>query len=238
MKSILSKIYLVYVFFWVLFFFLLLYPLFWYYLSDEKRYTKAHKLRVLWGRLLLITCLTRKEIYFEEPFDKNKLYVIIANHSSFLDIATLAVALPVDFNYIAKIELARIPVFGIFFRTIDIAVDRKSPIQSAKAYMRANLQLKNKVKSIVIFPEGGIKKQAPKLSPFKEGAFKMAIENKVYILPVSMPDNHKRLYSENNGASPGMMRVYIHKPIDTSNMKVEQVKELTNEVFHIINSKL
>ncbi|MBI3235597.1 MAG: 1-acyl-sn-glycerol-3-phosphate acyltransferase [Bacteroidetes bacterium] len=238
MKTVLSKIFLVYVFFWLVLIFLILYPLFRYYLADPKRYTKAHKLRVLWANLLLYCCFTRKKVVFEEPFDKTKTYVIVSNHASYIDIASLAICLPIDFNYMAKIELSKVPLFGIFFRTLDISVDRKSPIQSAKAYIRASQQLKNRIKSLAIFPEGGIRPIAPKLSPFKEGPFKMAIDAQVHILPISLPDNYKILNSKNNGALPGVMRIYVHKPIDTKGMSLEQVTEITQSVHDLIKSKL
>lgn len=217
---------------------MLLYPLFRFYLSDEKRYHRAHRLRVFWGELLLLVCFVKRKLYFEAPIDPHKTYIIVSNHSSYLDIASLAVALPLDLNYIGKIQLQKIPVFGIFFRTIDIAVDRRNAMQSARAYKKADQQLKLGKRSIVIFPEGGIKPAAPKLSSFKDGPFKMAIENNIEILPVSMPDNYKRLSPHADAAWPGLMRIYIHKPVSVSGMTAADVAALRDRVYEMIQSKL
>jgi 1-acyl-sn-glycerol-3-phosphate acyltransferase len=188
--------------------------------------------------MLLIGCFVRKEIISDFKPDPHKTYIIVSNHSSYLDIAALAVALPLDLNYIGKIQLQKIPLFGIFFRTIDIAVDRRNAIQSATAFKKANQQLKSGVRSIVVFPEGGIKPCAPKLAPFKDGPFKMAVENQLEIIPVTMPDNYKRLAPNADGAWPGSMRIYIHQPIVTKGLMPEDIHSLRAQVFEIIQSKL
>ena len=218
--------------------FIILYPGFLITLSNPKWYSQAHKLRRLWGRWLFFWGPIWVKQIIEEPFDHNKPYVITPNHTSQLDIVTLTVKLKLDFSFMAKIELERIPVFGIFFRTIDIAVDRKSVKQSANAYQKAKNFL-DSGKSLVIFPEATIRMQAPKLGIFKDGAFKLAIEKQIDILPVTiignwiiLPDKGKFHFR------PGKVVQYIHKPISTKGMSLNQADALKQKVFGIIENKL
>ena len=150
----------------------------------------------------------------------------------------MSVLLPLDLNFMAKVELGRIPLFGIFFRTIDISVDRKNAIQSAKAYKRAIAQLKNNIRSIVVFPEGGIKHNEPTISNFKDGAFKMAVENGVEILPVTITDNWHLGPSDAFDGHPGQMRILVHSPIETKNLTDENVPELKKNIHEMMQGKL
>lgn len=178
------------------------------------------------------------KVYNKKWIDRSKKYIVVSNHASYFDIISIAVGIPLDLNYIGKIQLQKIPVFGVFFRTIDIAVDRRNAVHSAKAFMRANEQLKNGERSICIYPEGGIKPIAPRVSVFKEGAFKMAIENQIPILPVSLYDNWKLSDSDKFEGQPGRMRIYIHEPIDVTGMNEKDIKPLCEKVYHLIKEKV
>lgn len=219
--------------------FLVLYPGFLYTLTHPKRYHLGHRLRRFWGRWLFLGGFIKVKQFMEEPIDDSKAYVITPNHTSKLDIVTLTVKLKLDFNFMAKIELAKVPVFGIFFRTIDIAVDRKSARHSAMAYQKAKDQLMKHKKSIVIFPQGTIPVYTPKLGKFKDGAFKMAIESQSDILPVTIIHNW-RILPDYGGFHfrPGTVLQFIHKPIPTAGMTDEDLPALKQKVFDIIAAKL
>lgn len=138
----------------------------------------------------------------------------------------------------AKYELGKIPLFGRFFRTLDIAVNRKNRKQAVEAFYEADTRLKNGT-SILIFPEGGITKDSPTLTRFKPGAFKLAIQNQVPIIPITLLDNHKRLPDGNIlGGSPGKMRMIVHRPIEVTNLKPEDENELKQKVYSIIEKAL
>jgi 1-acyl-sn-glycerol-3-phosphate acyltransferase len=171
-------------------------------------------------------------------FDVSKPYVIVANHFSYLDIVTTNVMLPLYFSFMAKKELADIPIFAIFFKTIDIPVDRSRNRASYQAFEKAQSKLDKGI-SVMVFPEGGIGTTVPKMRRFKSGAFRLAIENKVPVLPVTIADNWKRLYSGGleDGGTPGKMRIHIHRPLSTSHLKVEDVNNLKSEVYRIIENQ-
>lgn len=219
--------------------FIVLYPGFAITLSNPRWYKYGHKLRKLWGRWLFFCGGIFVKHIEEVPFDKKKAYVIAPNHTSKLDIVTLTVKLHIDFNFMAKIELAQVPVFGIFFRTIDIAVDRKNARHSVLAFQRAKDQLTEEKKSIVIFPEGTIPAHTPKLGRFKEGAFRLAVETQTPILPVSIINNWKVL--PDNGAfyfRPGRVIQYVHAPIPTTGMTEADIPALKEKVHELLKNKL
>ncbi len=138
----------------------------------------------------------------------------------------------------AKKELANIPLFKIFFRTIDIPVDRGSKAGAREAYKLANAKLNSGV-SLLNFPEGGIGRTVPKMRKFKLGPFKMAIDHGLDIVPVTLPDNWKRLPSGGfeGGGTPGKMRMHVHRPIPTKNLKPGDEVELAEKVYSIIEQK-
>jgi len=224
--------------FWVLIGFIITYPLFLVTLSNPKWYSQAHKLRRFWGRWNFFWGAISVKQIIETPFNYKKPYVIIPNHTSQLDIVTLTVKLKLDFSFMAKIELAQIPVFGIFFRTIDIAVDRKNARHAANAFNKAK-GLLDSGKSIVIFPEATIHHQVPILSRFKDGAFKLAIEKQIDILPVTIIGNWLVLPDKGKfHFRPGQVIQYVHQPISTKGMTMDDAEVLKQKVFGLIENKL
>jgi 1-acyl-sn-glycerol-3-phosphate acyltransferase len=219
--------------------FVILYPFFALFLSNKKWYGAGHITRKVWGWWLFISGgLVVKQIE-EVEVDWNRAYVVTSNHTSYLDIPTLAVKLPMFINFMAKIELARIPVFGIFFRTIDIAVDRKNIRHSVWAFQQAKEQLVNDKRSIVIFPEGTIPTTVPKMGRFKEGAFRLAIETQTPLLPVTIIGNWIALPDQGKiRFRPARILQYVHAPIDTTGMTLDDVDALKQKVFTIIEHKL
>lgn len=219
--------------------FIVLYPFFALFLSNKKWYGAGHITRKVWGWWLFITGgLVVKQVE-EKPVNWDRPYVVTSNHTSYLDIPTLAVKLPMFINFMAKIELANIPVFGIFFRTIDIAVDRKNVRHSVWAFQQAKEQILNDRRSIVIFPEGTIPNSVPKMGRFKEGAFRLAIETQTPVLPVTIVGNWIALPDKGKiRFRPARILQYVHAPIETTGLTLDDVDALKQKVFNIIESKL
>lgn len=208
-------------------------------LSNEKWYPAAHKLRKFWGYCIVYPSGLFPKVIYEEKPDINKTYVFCPNHFSYLDIVITVLLIPNYLNFMAKDELTKIFGFNIFFKTIDIPVNRRSIKKSHEAFKDADERIKNGA-SILVFPEGGIKKKEPELSAFKSGAFRLAIENQIPIVPVTIIDNWKRMPGGgfSNGLLPGKMRMVIHRAIPTIGLKPEQKDELKEKVFGIIDAEL
>ncbi|MCK9481342.1 MAG: 1-acyl-sn-glycerol-3-phosphate acyltransferase [Bacteroidia bacterium] len=218
---------------------IVLYPFFFLLLLNKSGYYLANILRKLWA--LLIMLLTGLWIVIEKEDSNNKSTlpcIYISNHTSYLDILCMSIIARGNYMFLAKKELKKIPLFGIFFRTVDVAVDRNNAVEASKAYKETEGRI-NQGYSFIIYPEGTIGNQVPRLRSFKNGAFKLAIDNQLPIVPVTLLDNYKRLvHNKGIHGSPGIMRTFIHKPIETQGMGKEDIFALKSQVFAIIENKL
>jgi 1-acyl-sn-glycerol-3-phosphate acyltransferase len=142
--------------------------------------------------------------------------------------------------FIGKEELLDNYVLNFFFNTIDITVNRESKMSSFRAFKVAAERLRNKV-SVVIFPEATIPDAYPPvLHPFKNGPFRLAIEMKVPIIPVTSLDTWKVLWDTGKefGSRPGICDIFVHKPIETAHLTLDDADALRDEVYNIIKQKL
>lgn len=230
--------YAIYFGLWVVIWFIILYPLIRLGLSSPRFYRFAHLVRKFWGKILLVLGGMRLKQTIEEPLDPKQSYIIAPNHTSQIDIITLTVKVPLFFNFMAKAELERIPFFGIWFRTIDIAVERRDARKAALAYKKA-LKWLDEGNSMVIFPEGTISNQVPKLIAFKDGPFRMAIEKQLPVLPVTIIGNWEVFPDQGVfEGRPGFIHQYIHKPIPTKGLTLNDLETLKAQVYQVINAKL
>ncbi|WP_158526860.1 lysophospholipid acyltransferase family protein [Putridiphycobacter roseus] len=120
-------------------------------------------------------------------FDRTKNYIILSNHTSYLDIPILLSALPVNIYFIAKKELIRVPFFGWMMWLLGmIFIDRKNAKRSLISMKKAAIKLKSG-KNVLVFPEGTFD-DSPGLLPFKKGAFHIAVRADIPLLPVVIKD--------------------------------------------------
>lgn len=222
--------------FWFAISFLILYPFFALFLSREPWYPMANRLRKIWAWFLVVINFVKVKGIRQTKLSK-KPCIYVSNHSSYIDIIAFGLFFPEKGCFMAKKELAKIPLFGIFFRTIDIAVDRSTAIGSHKSFITAADRIKAGY-SIIIFPEGTIWKFAPKLKPFKNGAFKLAIELGVPIVPVTFYNNYKILPDEKFEFYPQTLRYKIHRVESTNHLKADACDTLRDKIFTIIEEEL
>ena len=239
-KEILGGIWKIYVFCWFILLLLLLYPLYFIFLSAEKHFNKAFILLRYHTGLLMYLAGIFTSVKNKHYIKKEETYVITPNHSSFLDIIILYQTFTQYFVFMGKKSLAKVPVFGIFFKKMNIPVDRKSIVDGKRAMDRCGQELE-KGRSVVMFPEGTISTHVPELLKFKNGAFKLAIEKQVPVVPITFHTNYKRLemaglFSGRSG--PGIARAVIHEPIPTLGMNEDDISALREKVFKIINDEL
>jgi 1-acyl-sn-glycerol-3-phosphate acyltransferase len=142
--------------------------------------------------------------------------------------------------FIGKGELLKWPLFRLFFRKMDIPVSRDSIRLAYGALFRANEAIR-RGECVAIYPEGTVPVNSPRLDNFKNGAFKLAIEEQVPILPVTWQTNYRILSDPNNLFSrslPNISKVVIHEPIDTKGLTQSDLVSLRKEVFEVIDSAL
>ncbi|MBE7178315.1 MAG: 1-acyl-sn-glycerol-3-phosphate acyltransferase [Mucilaginibacter polytrichastri] len=220
--------------------FILLWPFLYAFSRHPGQYAAMNKVRRVYAFLSSGLLGLFYNIKLETAIDWNRPYVICANHSSNLDISAIILAARGSFRFMGKDELLNNFVTGFFFRTIDIPVNRESKISSFRAFKKAEESLRAGM-SVVIFPEGRISDDYPPvLNDFKNGAFRLAIDNHVAILPVTLTNVWELMWDDGglHGSKPGICDIFVHKPIETSELNAEDADRLKDEVRQIIASKL
>jgi 1-acyl-sn-glycerol-3-phosphate acyltransferase len=214
-KAVLQLVWKIYLFLVVLISLILLYPLYLIFLKVDRLLPYGFVITRFQARLILFFSGISYQVEGSIPRDNDVSYIICPNHTSFVDILVLYAIFPNYFIFLGKKELGKVPLFNIFFKKLNILVDRQNPKGAHEAMLKASSRLDSGT-NVVIFPEGTISKLAPKLRPFKNGAFKIASQQNMPIIPVSFLNNHLILEdSMKFGAisKPGKAKVVIHEPI-------------------------
>lgn len=239
MKTYLKKLHRILYLISVLFFFVVAFPVLWLLARNPKKYYNQIVFLRKWISLLGAYCVGfRFHVNYETEIDWSKNYVICPNHTSILDITVLTYLCPQPFSFMGKIELLKNPVTRIFFKSIDIAVDRNSKISSYKAFKKGN-DILMEGKNLVVFPEGKIDDEfPPKLHPFKAGPFKMATENKIAIIPVIIHNAWQILWDDGArfGSKPGTIMISVLKPIDSQKAYPNEFNSIEEELYTKMNS--
>jgi len=237
--KILGRVWLVWAGLWFAVWFLLLYPFFYLLLQKPITFKYAHGLRKIWGRLASITGFIIPVVKYEVKIPKNSRVVYCPNHMSYLDIVTTGTYLP-GFNFfMGKMELTQVPLFNIWFKSLDIPVKRESIKNAHGAFLQASNQMDKLGANLIIFPEGRIPDDTPKIKfPFKPGAFRIAIEKQIPIVPVTLIDNLNRFDSNTFTGSPGIMRMLVHAPIETKGLSIDDVPQLQQKVYDVLSLHL
>lgn len=163
--------------------------------------------------------------------------MFVANHTSMADIMLMLYATKNPFVFVGKKELAKIPLFGFFYKRTCILVDRENPRSRREVFQQADEKLKQGL-SVCIFPEGGVPEESVVLDLFKDGAFRLAIEHKIPIAPMTFHDNKKRFSYTFFSGGPGKMRVMAHATIPTKMLEMEDKRMLKLETREIILNEL
>ena len=186
---------------------------------------------MIWAKLFYTLAFIPVQIEYKGAVDWKKRYIICSNHFSYLDIPMLGYT-PTSFLFVGKSSLGKIPLFGYMFKRLHITVDRENFKDRYNSLQKASTEL-DTGRSVVIFPEGGItSKRPPEMSRFKEGAFKLAVEKQIPILPVTIPYNWIILPGHGDMlVTYRKAKVVYHEPIDPSGLEIDELKTKTREVI-------
>ncbi|WP_344787855.1 lysophospholipid acyltransferase family protein [Postechiella marina] len=216
---------------------IIMFPILFVSILKESWYPYFFRLARFWSKIILIGMGFRYRFEREEIPVKGKSYMFIANHTSMTDIMLMLVAVKNPFVFVGKAELAKIPLFGFFYKRTCILVDRSSPKSRQAVFLRAQKRLKSGL-SICIFPEGGVPEEHIELDAFKDGAFRLAINHQIPIVPLTFADNKTRFSYTFFSGSPGRMRAKMHKFIETKGLTVTDTKSLNAESRNVILNQL
>ena len=214
---------------------IVLFPFLLISISKESWYPYFFKLARFWARFILVGMGMPTKINYLQKTERKKSYMFIANHTSMIDIMLMLVAVKNPFVFVGKAELAKIPLFGFFYKRTCILVDRGDAESRKRVFLRAQRRLKQGL-SICIFPEGMVPEEHIDLAEFKDGAFRLAINHKIPIVPLTFADNKKRFSYTFFSGGPGVLRATMHPFIPTLDLSVNDTKSL-NEKARIIIAK-
>ncbi|MDP5001866.1 MULTISPECIES: lysophospholipid acyltransferase family protein [unclassified Flavobacterium] len=217
---------------------IVLFPFIFATILSEKTYSIFFKIARLWSKIILIGMGFNYKIEGSEVFEDGKSYMLVANHTSMTDIMLMLIAVKNHpFVFVGKKELAKIPLFGFIYKRVCILVDRANSKSRYQVFERAQKRIEQGL-SICIFPEGGVPEEHIILDEFKDGAFRIAIEHGLPIVPMVFFDNKKRLSYTFFSGSPGKMRAKIFPIIETKGKTLEDRHELKKQVRQIILAPL
>ncbi len=193
-------------------------------MAVNPRFASRH-LGMRWARLLSRLLPVSVEVQGSENVNPNRSFVVVANHQSMVDILALYGYLDLDLKWVIKKELRKFPGIGIGCEKAGhIFVDRQNP-DSAKTSVNEALSRLGDGVGILFFPEG-TRSRDGRLLPFKKGAFRIAIDADLPVLPVTIIGSREVLPAKSLLLFPGKVRVVIHPVIEHRDIDLEHMRDL------------
>jgi len=192
--------------------------------------------RIRGGNMILQLCMLWADLWFflifiyvrriyEAPHEKDKPYIFVANHISYLDAPIIVKAWRQPVRPLGKVEMGRVPVFGFIYRKAIVTVDRSSPENRQESINILKRVIKRGI-SIVVFPEGTFNTTNKPLKDFYDGAFRVAVETQTPVKPVVFLDAFERMhYRSIFSLTPGRCRIVYLEEIPVEGLEVQELKE-------------
>lgn len=178
----------------------------------------AHLVGRFWARSIVCVSRVKVSIRGLEHIDPSATYVYMANHQSMFDIFALLGYLPVQFRWLAKMELFQIPVFGYSMARVGyISIDRSNRRSAYKSLLEAAQKIAQGV-SVMVFPEG-TRSTDGQIKPFRGGGFHLAVRSGRPIVPVVIFGSHQVMPKGKLRIRRGQIILSINPPVDTTHYK-------------------
>ena len=178
-----------------------------------------------WARLVAWLSLVRVEVVGREHLDPSRSYVVVVNHQSQMDIPLVYGFSGLDLRWVMKAELRRLPLIGPGCAALGhVFIDRANPDRARASINRALPEIGGRT-GILFFPEG-TRSRSGELMRFKKGAFRVAIERGLPILPMTVTGTRDILPADSLRIRPGRARLVIHPPITTTGLRLDEMREL------------
>ena len=234
----LRTIHTIYGFFIFILLFLVLLPLLFVPIAFPSQFRLTGVINRWWAHLMFALVFLPTKVESRRRLDPRRTYIFCPNHFSYLDIPAMGLN-PVNTIFVGKNDMEKLPLFGFMYRKLHITVDRRS-LRSRSNSMLAAMAALEQGKSLVIYPEGGIiSAQPPAMAPFKDGAFRAAIEKQIAVVPVTIPFNWIILPDESPiRLKRGLVKVIFHEPIETTGLLLSDTPQLKQQVYAVIEEEL
>ena len=196
--------------------------------QEPKGTFSIFKIFIVWMKVFFVLIGVKRIFKGKEHFKKGENYIVICNHRSFMDVPLSSPGIPGANKTIAKAGMARIPLFGLIYKSGSILVDRKNE-QSRKASYTKMKEVLQMGLHMCLYPEGTRNKTEEPLQRFHDGAFKLAVDTQKEIIPavifytsIVLPRN-KTFYFW-----PHKVEMHFLPPLQVQGRTVEDIK---NEAF-------
>ncbi len=230
-------IHTVYAILWFIVSFLMLFPFYLIFSINENLHHLAYKLDHIWAVIYFPLCFFRTKIQFDGEKPDTGPVIYCANHFSTMDIPSLAL-LPKQACYVGKESITKLPLFGYMFKTLHITVNRGSFKDRGRVYKKY-MEAIEQGKSLFIYPEGGITSTIiPEQSNYKDGAFRVAIEHQIPIVPLTISNNWKVLPDGDWLLKDNFIKIIVHEPIETTNLTSKDAPALKKQVRSLIQDRI
>ncbi len=239
LNYILRPIWKIWLTIWFVVPFLILFPLFYYFLVNKKVHA-VFKLKRIWSHIICFGSFLYPQVRYQtKKYKLPQPCIIVPNHTSYLDIVFSPFFVDHTAVFLGKYELLKIPLFKYFFVYLDIPVNRKSITGAHKSFTDSAKKIDEGL-SVIIYPEGTIGDKG-KLRAFKNGAFKLAIEKQVPIVPAVNLNNWWFLqnggFFKSNGR-PGIPKIVVGDAIETKGLEEKDVEQLKEKVYTFMQTEL
>ena len=195
-------------------------------------------IKPMWGKVGLWICGIKLDVEGRENLKEKFPAIFIGNHQSLLDVYIFPALLPKKIFVIGKKELLKYPFLGwIFYLTGSIPVDRSNHIQAMKSMEKVYDKINTLGYGVFFCPEG-TRSFDGNLLPFKRGAFHLAIQTKLPLVPIIMFGAHKFMKRGSVKINTGTLKVKVLPPIETSHWKGENLNQHIQEVWNIFSQEL
>jgi len=187
-----------------------------------------------WSRVLLRIAGVRVELEAEERIDVGAPQVVVANHSSWFDVLSLAGFCPGPYVFVAKKEVALVPFLGFAVGACGhIFIDRADRNLAVKSLEIARERLEDDGPSIIMFPEG-TRSASGELQPFKKGPFVLAIQTGADVVPTAVIGARDVMRKGSLFVRPGTIRIRFGSAIPVGSYDIEQRDELTDRAWRAL----
>lgn len=184
----------------------------------------------LWSWIFSMLTFIRYDLKGREHIQPKTSYIYVSNHTSFLDIPGIRLLIPGEFRPIAKKELLKIPVFGFIVKAATVVVDR-SNAQSRKQSIEKLREILTGGISILVFAEGTQNRTKEILQPFKDGAFRIAIDTQLPIVPLVVIGAGRLMPPGKIDIKPGNIKVVAGEPISVEGLTPDDIQTLKQKTF-------
>lgn len=192
---------------------------------------------VLWARFTALLACMRLNVVGRENVDAKQSYVVVVNHQSAMDIIALYGWLGIDFRWVMKQEIRKVPFLGYAcYRVGHVYIDRKNREAAIKSLETAKGQIHSGT-SVLFFPEG-TRTSTSEVQSFKKGAFKMALDLGLPVLPITLNGADYVMPNKTLKLMPGTVDMTIHPPISTEGMTEDNIEALMQQSFIAVNSAI